>query len=154
MITREQIVAEAQSWMGTKWCHQACVKGAGVDCIGLIAGVADALGIPEAKAWRADMRFRGYGITPESSKLLEAVALYLDPIPRAAAKLGDILIFAYVVPDRRIKLPIHFGIISRVNPEYVIHAYAPEPVNRVCENIISGAWEKRVHSARRYRGIA
>ena len=39
MIAREQIVAAARGWVGTPYHHQASVKGAGCDCLGLIRGV-------------------------------------------------------------------------------------------------------------------
>ena len=46
MITQsERIVAEAMTWIGTPYHHQACVKGAGVDCAMLIVGVARNIGL-------------------------------------------------------------------------------------------------------------
>lgn len=41
----ELIVTEALTWVGTPYHHQACVKGVGVDCAMLVAGVANAVGI-------------------------------------------------------------------------------------------------------------
>ena len=41
MFTRDDIIAEARTWLGTPWHHQASVKGAGCDCIGFIRGVAE-----------------------------------------------------------------------------------------------------------------
>lgn len=47
-MTREQAVAEARSWLGTPYHHQARVKGAGVDCGQLLLAVYAAIGvIPE-----------------------------------------------------------------------------------------------------------
>ncbi len=39
MIAREKIVAAARAWVGTPYHHQASVKGAGCDCLGLIRGI-------------------------------------------------------------------------------------------------------------------
>ena len=39
MMTRNGIVAAARGWIGTPYRHQASVKGAGTDCLGLIRGV-------------------------------------------------------------------------------------------------------------------
>ncbi|MBN9249774.1 MAG: hypothetical protein J0I86_04210, partial [Mesorhizobium sp.] len=35
----DEIVAEALSWLGTPYRHQASSKGVGCDCLGLIRGV-------------------------------------------------------------------------------------------------------------------
>ena len=39
-FTCEAIIAEARSWLGTPWHHQASLKGVGCDCIGFVRGVA------------------------------------------------------------------------------------------------------------------
>ena len=38
-VSRAEIVAEARSWIGTPYRHQASLRGAGADCLGLIRGV-------------------------------------------------------------------------------------------------------------------
>lgn len=145
--TGPEIVAEARSWIGTPWMHQASLKGVGADCIGLIVGVAEAFKMPEAPAWKADRRFSGYGPTPVVDKLLAACAVYLDPVKVESATLGDILLFTYL------KQPVHFGIVSETSPRFsVVHAYGP--VRRVTENPIDEKWRARVAHAFRYRGKA
>lgn len=42
-ISRDAIVAEARSWIGTPYRHQASKRHVGVDCIGLVRGVWRAL---------------------------------------------------------------------------------------------------------------
>jgi len=42
---RSAVVAEAQSWIGTPFHHAARVKGAGVDCLMLLAEVYERAGI-------------------------------------------------------------------------------------------------------------
>jgi cell wall-associated NlpC family hydrolase len=44
-ITSTQVVAEARSWIGTPFVHQAARKGVGTDCAGLVRGVFLALGL-------------------------------------------------------------------------------------------------------------
>lgn len=39
----DKVVAEARSWLGTPYLHQASKKGVGCDCLGLIRGVWRAL---------------------------------------------------------------------------------------------------------------
>src|SRR4051812_1881115 len=38
-LTRAAIVAEARAWIGTRYRHQASLKGVGCDCLGLVRGV-------------------------------------------------------------------------------------------------------------------
>ncbi|HZT87388.1 MAG TPA: hydrolase [Stellaceae bacterium] len=42
---RERVVAEALTWLGTPYHHRARVKGAGVDCLMLLAEVYEAAGV-------------------------------------------------------------------------------------------------------------
>lgn len=145
MITPDAIVAEARAWLGTPFHHQQSLKGVGCDCIGLVAGVAEALGVPEAAAWKADPLFRGYGREPNPRRLLEACAKYLDEIPLQAVRLGDILQFTFV------REPMHFAIVSQLDPRYVVHSYSRAA--RVVENGAKASFWKLLR-AYRYKGLA
>lgn len=118
MINRADIVAEARTWIGTPWRHQARVKGVGVDCIGFVGGVAVALGIPEGLEWYHDHTLRGYGRTPVPTTLLDACDRFLDRIAITNRRIGDILVMGFK------QGPQHFAIVSRLDPDYIIHAYA------------------------------
>lgn len=48
MTTREQVVAEARSWLKTPYHHRARVKGAGVDCAQILIAIFAAVGLLEA----------------------------------------------------------------------------------------------------------
>ncbi len=41
--TRRAVVAEARTWIGTPYRHQASLKGVGCDCLGLVRGIFRAL---------------------------------------------------------------------------------------------------------------
>lgn len=140
-VTRAAIIAEARAWLGTRWQHQQALKGIGCDCIGLVAGVARELGIPEGARFRADPRFRGYGRTPEPKMLRAACAEYLDPVD--AAIPGDVLVLRFESE------PQHFALLSA--PDYMIHAYAQR--RRVVENRIDENWRARIVGAFAFRGI-
>lgn len=144
MISRQQIVWEARSWLGTPWQHQAYLKGVATDCMGLVGGVALALGIEGATDWRDDPRYHCYGETPDPVVLLEGCDKFLKRITLLEAREGDILVMAF---ERH---PQHFGIVSQVNPMYLVHAYSS--VGRVVENGIRMA-RVRVLRAYSYRGI-
>ena len=144
VLTGDLIAAQARLWIGTPWHHQASLRGVGCDCIGLVAGVAGAVGLPEAEQWRQDMRFQGYGRLPEPAKLLRACALYLDRVN--IARKGDVLLMAFF--DQ----PMHFGILSSEVPRRMVHAY--EPRGRVIEQIIDAKWHARQVAVFRLRGVA
>jgi cell wall-associated NlpC family hydrolase len=42
---RQAIIAEAETWLGTRFHHMEALKGAGTDCLGLIYGVYRAVGL-------------------------------------------------------------------------------------------------------------
>ena len=91
MISRHAILAEAREWIGTPYQHQASVKGAGCDCLGLIRGVWRALygGEPEsAPAYTPDWAERAGEET-----LLAAAQRHLQELPIAQASPGDVLLF-------------------------------------------------------------
>ncbi len=51
-ITQQQIISQARTWLGTKYHHQGRLKKSargfgGVDCIGLVIGIIDELGIQD-----------------------------------------------------------------------------------------------------------
>lgn len=151
-VSREQVVAEAMTWLATPWRHQAMLKGVGTDCIGLLAGIALETGIADARAHMRDPRFKGYGREPLPEVLLAACEEYLDSIEIDAAGLGDILLLK--VPRGR--NPQHFAVISRVaagKPTHMLHATSAYP-RRVVENSIDAAWWSRVLKAYRFKGVA
>jgi len=45
LAQRAAVVAEAKTWLGTKFHHEARVKGAGVDCLQLLVGVFQNVGL-------------------------------------------------------------------------------------------------------------
>ncbi len=50
MTMREQILAEARTWIGTPYRHQASLRGVGCDCLGLVRGVWRVLYTSEPEA--------------------------------------------------------------------------------------------------------
>jgi NlpC/P60 family putative phage cell wall peptidase len=145
VITREQIVAEARTWLGTRWQHQAYCKGVATDCIGLVGGIALELGMQGAREWADDPALHNYGRTPDPKVLLDGCDRLLVRIPLHTAGLGDILVMAFASE------PQHFAIVSRVDPMYLIHAYAL--ARKVVENGAAVA-HARTLRAYSYREVA
>lgn len=146
MIDRYSIAKEAREWIGTRWHHQASLKGVGTDCIGLVVGVAAACGIAEAASFRATPEYRNYGREPDPKMLLDGCDRWLMRISMWDVRLADILVFRFA------KEPQHFALVSKENPQYIIHAYAQ--VRKVVENRLDDVWSSRVVRAYRFRGLA
>jgi NlpC/P60 family putative phage cell wall peptidase len=92
MPTREAIVTAARGWLGTPYHHQASVRGAGCDCLGLIRGVWRALYGPEPEAMPAYTR--DWGNATGSETLIAAACRHLarlDDLGEVGP--GDVLVF-------------------------------------------------------------
>lgn len=101
MTTRTQVVEFARTWLDTPFHHQARLKSVGVDCIGLVIGVAQEAGLVEA-----DFDVTGYPRVPDGVSLMATAALYMDQIEREAMQPGDVVVVSF---DRD---PQHFGILG------------------------------------------
>lgn len=145
MTTRADIVAEARAWIGTPWHHQAHAKGIGADCIGLIGGVALALGLPGAEEWERTPAFHDYGRTPDPQLLITGCDYLLDRIPLTGYGAGDVLLYAFE------RDPMHFAIVTETaNPRRIVHAYAQR--RRVVEQSMPLAGARLVR-AYGFRGV-
>jgi len=122
------------------------MKNVGCDCIGLVRGVGRACGLVDPFETGDAAKYEGYERSPNAVLLVEACARFLIPIPTESAIPGDILIFRFETD------PQHFGILSAINPRYVIHSYAQ--VRRVVENRIDDLWASRIVAAYHLRGVS
>ncbi|WP_026380589.1 NlpC/P60 family protein [Afifella pfennigii] len=132
MARRSDILAAARGWLGTPYRHQACCKGVGCDCLGLVRGVyAEVTGrMPEAPP----------PYTPDwaeahcAETLAEAGRRHLTEIAPGLAEPGDILLFRW-----RRGLPAkHAGILSQ--PGWMIHAHEGAAVAEVP----LGIWARKI----------
>jgi NlpC/P60 family putative phage cell wall peptidase len=142
MITRSAIVAEARSWIGTPYRHQASVKGVGCDCLGLVRGV-----------WRAVV-----GVEPERTPpyapdwaeagsgepLADAAARHLVTIERDAYLEGDVVLFRW----RANLAAKHAAIVTA--PDKMVHAHDGAAVAEVA---LAPWWRRRLAYAFRFPGI-
>lgn len=86
-IARADVVAEARAWIGTPYHHQARVRGVGVDCAGLVIGVARALGIVPP-----EMDVCGYSRRPDGTSLLAHCDCWMARVPLDALQPGDVIV--------------------------------------------------------------
>ena len=94
MTTREEIVTAARGWIGTPYRHQASVKGAGCDCLGLVRGVwREVIGAePETPpAYTPDWAELPAGAAEEA--MAEAARRHMKEVSVDEARAGDVLLF-------------------------------------------------------------
>ena len=113
MMPRTQIVEAARQWIDTPFHHQARLKGVGVDCVGLVIGVARELAlVPQ------DLDVLGYPRTPDGTSLMATMRQHMTEIDRAAMQPGDVIVVSFD------KDPQHLAILGnyRHGGLSIIHA--------------------------------
>lgn len=131
--------------MGTRYRHQARVKQVGADCVGLVGGVALACGVLGSQEWMADPAMHQYARSPSDDFLRRSCDRYLNRIPVANAREGDVLIFSIHGEWR------HLALVSSA-PRFIIHAYALLAARRVVEQSLPVA-HATVVAAYSFRGL-
>lgn len=146
---RLQIVAEARTWIGTPFHHASREKGLAVDCVGLLIGVGNALGLfsydnrdyapvaPDGMV-RAEIERFCYRLRPDYGNELRLKG-YLPLLSELLP--GDILLFRIGGAEQ------HVGLYSGSNR--MIHADAG--VGFVCEHEVSLPWLNRLTEVYRFR---
>lgn len=136
MTDAEAIVMTARHWIGTPYVHQAALRGAGTDCLGLIRGVwREHCGTePESvPAYTPDWS------EPQGEERLWAAALRnLLPVSEDAIRPGRVLLFRMRVGA----VAKHLGIAAERDgcPSF-IHAYSG---HGVIESLLSEPWKRRI----------
>lgn len=136
MTAGDRVVAEARDWIGTPYLHQASVKGAGADCLGLLRGIWRVLlgSEPEqVPAYTEDWA------EPSRQEVLAAAAgRWLVPKELGPASRGDVLLFRM----REGSIAKHLGIQSETGgtPRF-IHSYTH---HGVIESPLSLPWQRRI----------
>ena len=131
-IPRERILTVAHEWIDTPYQHQASVKDAGCDCLGLIRGVWREIYGEEPLAVPAYTPDWAEALGQET--LLEAAKSCLNPVSNEAVQPGDVLLFrmAPKVPCK------HIAIMS--TPNRIIDAYGGRAV---VESFLVPYWTRR-----------
>jgi NlpC/P60 family putative phage cell wall peptidase len=137
------IIAEARSWIGTPYHHQASVKGVGCDCLGLVRGVWRAVHGPEPE--RLPGYSRDWGETLAEETIIAAARRHLVEIGVPDALPGDVVVFR-IRPGRVAK---HVGIMTA--PQRFVHAQNGGPVSEVP---LSDWWRRRIVAAFRFPAVA
>ena len=141
-LTRQDIVTETRSWIGTPYRHQASLKGVGCDCLGLVRGVWRAVIGDEPE--RAPPYAPDWAEAASGEPLADAAARHLVAIERDAFREGDVLLFRW-----RANLPAkHAAIVTA--PDLMVHAHDGAAVAEVA---IAPWWRRRLAYAFRFPGL-
>lgn len=139
MPTPEQIIAEARSCKGTPWRHQGRLKGAALDCAGLVLKVGEALGLVSAEhANRKD-----YGRQPIPTRMKAGLDEVFDRVHKSDKRPADILWMRVGGEQAQ-----HLGILSECNT--LIHAIN---FKRVEELPIDKMVECRIVAVYRFKNL-
>lgn len=89
---RNQVVAEARSWIGTPYRGWSCLKGAGTDCGQLIYGVFRACGLVPEVTLPKDYSLQ-VAQHRASTEYIETVDKYFRDIPESEVQPGDLVVY-------------------------------------------------------------
>ncbi len=138
MTLPNDIISQARTWLGTPFHHQARLKGKGCDCLGLIVGVVDELGLKD----KFGQPLSGYDeVTyskePDGAYLMQKLTELLEEVPLTQAQAGDLALFT--VRDN----PQHMAFLTDHEDTLgMVHSYAP--ARRVVEHRLDDDWKSRL----------
>ena len=136
----KDIVTTARGWIGTRFHHQGRLKKSdthkgGVDCLGLLIGVAKELDLPFTKYDETS-----YSHYPDIHILRNTLASSMQEIIKENIENGDVLLLSI---DNN---PQHLAIASDISgTRAIILAYAP--ARGVVEHILDAWWHDRIVAA-------
>ena len=126
----------ARLWIGTPYLHQASVRGAGTDCLGLLRGIWRELYGAEPEAVPAYTR--DWSEPSGDEALWQAARRHLLPRPLDTAQTGDVLLFRMQTGA----VAKHLGVQAETGPAPTfIHAYSG---HGVVESPLSRPWQRRI----------
>ena len=86
------MVTQARTWLGTPFHHQARLKGKGCDCLGLIVGVVDELGLKnEQGEFLAGFDEVTYSKEPDGAYLVQKLTALLEETAALGLTADDAL---------------------------------------------------------------
>jgi len=148
-ISPDTIIAEARRWVGTPYRHRAARLGIGVDCVGLIRGVAEATGVRTLSdaEWKP---FETYSRTPNPEKMRQAMELFLEPSDVSAKIIAPDAFVCWLA--WREHLPMHVGFAAALDGRRTL-IHAALPIGQCVEHGFTDEWLSRVNSWWRLPGV-
>ena len=137
-----EIVSLARSWIGTPYVHQASVKGAGCDCLGLLRGV-----------WR-ELRGEEPETPPPYSPdwaeargqetLRDALARYLTEIEIKDIAPGDVVLFRMLARGPAKHCAIVAEVLSGSEGHGALTLIHARQNKRVSEEAFTASWQRKL----------
>lgn len=149
-VSRAEFVAEARSWLGTKFMHQHADKQAGCDCIGFVRGIAKAAGlVPLEQLATLPQSMFAYLGRPDGVQLREGCDEHLIPIAMTDARPGDVILIRFG------RHPQHMALLGDYTHGglSMIHSLGPGGPGQVVEHRLDDTWRARVVSAYAVPGV-
>ena len=136
MTIGSQVADEARLWIGTPYLHQASVRGAGTDCLGLLRGIWRVVNGSEPEdvpVYTAD-----WAEPSRDEVLLNAARRWLVEKADGPIEVGEVLLFRM----REGSIAKHLGVLSATgtHPRF-IHSYTGYGV---IESSLSTPWLRRI----------
>lgn len=101
-VTRQDVVRAARQLLDTPYHHQGRLRGVGVDCVGLLIGVARDLGLVPS-----GFDVPPYPRTPDGTSLMHLAELHMQPLqPGEAVQPGHVVVVRF---DQE---PQHLGVAA------------------------------------------
>ena len=126
-VTSQQVVAAARGWLGTRWQHQASVKGVACDCVGLVAGVARELGLLHAD-------LPPYERTADGATLTRLCAQHMRGVPLPSLQPGHVAVLRFEA------YPTHLAVVGDYAHGGLSLIHASAPARRVIEHRLDDVW--------------
>jgi NlpC/P60 family putative phage cell wall peptidase len=140
------IISAARGWIGTPYRHQASVRGAGCDCLGLLRGVWRELRGEEPES--APPYSRDWAEASGDETLRDALARHLNSVPLDTLMPGDVLLFRMAPASLSSRAGARGGparhcaiLAERAGAATIIHA---RQGRRVSEEDFTAAWRRRL----------
>jgi len=136
MTPEHPVVSAARRWIGTPYRHQASLRGAGADCLGLLRGVWRELYGPEPEMVPAYTQ--DWSEPSGREEVFAAASRWLQVQVGTVLEPGDVLLFRM----RAGSVAKHLGIVGDLGacPTF-IHAYSR---HGVIETALSSPWAGRI----------
>ena len=127
----DQLVQEARTWVGTPYHHQARVKGVGVDCANLIAGIAEACGYEPVILQPYSTQWHLHNSEEKLLNILESYGCTATTLEEQFGNYeGSIITFKFG------HVSSHVGIFT--SPNTFVHADVR--IGKVTEVSLNGQW--------------
>lgn len=134
-ITRDIVINKALEYVETPYKHQGRKKGIGVDCVGLIIGVATELNIFDLNNDNTS-----YRMIPDGNLLMKKARENLVEKNINDLENGDVLVMTFDL------YPQHFAFYyKKNNEEFIIHSYSK--IKKVLVQRYDQSWKDKTQFA-------